>query len=227
MMSDDNKNNENNSPVEDDFDVGGGTDRLIRGEMLRYVDGHWATRDGISFPTGTQMLVIGTTQALQHWHDGMPIETITARPLPSVDDLNAAIPKEDWEDGLNGPRPPWVLQHVVYLIDPRDASTFTFINSTVGAAIAVERLTSKVRAMRLLRGAKVVPVVALDHRPMPTKFGQKLRPEFNIVEFRDLGCGGIENKQVPQLLPANDAKQIGKPVKPVTTAEELNDELPF
>jgi hypothetical protein len=215
--------------VEHDFDVNGQTDRLIQGTILRCVDGHWSDRDGVSFSTGTQMLVLGTTQAVQHWQDGVPVETILERPLPDVQLLNESVPEGQWEAGLDGdPRPPYVLQHVAYLLDPRDASLYTYLNSTKGAEIAVERLTQKVKSMRLLRGQKVSPVVKLDSKPMPTKFGQKMRPEFVIVDWRDLsGGGGLENKPAPQLPPAKGTEQIGKPVKPVTTKEELNDEIGF
>jgi hypothetical protein len=205
-------------PIEDDFDPGATNDRLIQGTIIRCVDGRWADRDGVSFPNGTQMLVLGTTKAVQRWQDKVPVETFTERPLPDIALLNEAVPKDQWEEGLNGPRPPYVLQHIAYLIDPRDASIYTFINSTTGAAIAVERLTQKVHSMRLLRGQKVSPIVKLDAKPMTTKFGQKMRPEFVIVDWRDLGCGGLGKKPAPQL---------GKPVKPVSVAEELNDELPF
>jgi hypothetical protein len=174
------------------------------------------------------MLVLGTTTALQHWSDGKPIETIATHPLPDVADLNAAIPENEWEPGLDGkPRPPWVLQHVVWLIDPRDASIYTFINSTAGAAIATEKLTSRVRSMRLLRGADVCPTIELRSVSMQTKHGKKARPEFAIVPdgWRLLGNGGDATAPLPATQPTAPA-QIGKPMKPVSLAEELNDSLP-
>ena len=81
--------------------------------------------------------------------------------------------------------------------------------------------------MRLLRGQKVSPIVKLESKPMTTKFGQKMRPEFTIADWRDLSSGLVENKPTLQLPLAKDAQQIGKPVKPVTIQEELNDELPW
>ena len=56
------------------------------------------------------------------------------------------------------PKGPWVLSHIVYLLNSVDASIFTFINSTIGAAIAVDRLKDRVKWMRQLRGEAVVPV---------------------------------------------------------------------
>jgi hypothetical protein len=214
----------------DDFDAGdGNTDRIIQGSIIKCIDGRWVDRDGVEFPAGTNMLALGTAEALQHFQDGTLIETITQKSFPNINELNRAIPTEQWDDGINGPRPPWSHQYIAYLLDPTDAATYTFINNTVGAQIAVGRLTEKVKWMRQLRGARVTPLVVLDHRPMPTKHGAvKQRPEFTITEWRDLGGGGlVENKPTPQLPPAQGTEQIGKPVKPVITAEALNDELPF
>jgi hypothetical protein len=62
---------------------------------------------------------------------------------------------------------------------------------------------------------------------MKTGYGPKPRPEFTIVDWRDLSSGLVETKPTPQLPPAHDNQQIGNPVKPTTTAEELNDKVPF
>jgi hypothetical protein len=54
---------------------------------------------------------------------------------------------------------------------------------------------------------------------MPTKNGVKQRPEFVVVEWRDLGTLATA-PTVPALEPP------GKPVEPVSLKEELNDEIP-
>ena len=86
-----------------------------------------------------------------------------------------------------------------------------------------------------------MPIVRLDSRPMKTKIGLKMRPEFTIVEWRDIGTTpGIEQKtpQIEQQKPAPDSTAAnsskpavktkpGKPVKPVTPQEELDDEILF
>jgi hypothetical protein len=106
---------------------------------------------------------------------------------------------------------------------------YTFVNGTIGARIAVERLQDKVKWMRALRGVNCAPLVRLDSKPMKTRFGQKMRPEFTIVEWRQIGGGGLQNEpaqQIEQRKP-DPAEQIGRPVKPVTTEEELNDRIRF
>ena len=55
------------------------------------------------------------------------------------------------------------------------------------ARIAIEQLDEKVATMRLLRGAHVVPVVKLSHRPMKTFVGMKHRPHFEILDFAKAG----------------------------------------
>jgi hypothetical protein len=160
------------------------------------------------------------TQALQLWRNKLPVETIIKQPgtsLPDIDELNSDIPREQWELGLNGPRPPWVKQRIVYLLNPDDGGELTFISTTTGAAIAFERLRDKVRNMRMLRGGQVVPVVELGSKPMQTKYGAKLRPEFVIVEWRNLGGPAIQT-QSPTL--------IGTKVEEPTYEEALDDCIP-
>jgi hypothetical protein len=173
---------------------------------------------------------------LQCWQDGLPSEVILKAPgkdLPDVDELNAKIPQEEWEDGLDGkPRPPWQHVWIAYLIRTTDAMMFTFLNSTTGARLAVQKLASQVNNMRVLRGANVVPIVKLSAKPMRTMFGEKMRPSFEIVDWRELASSEIQHQSARQSEhkqeKANPAtSEVGKPVKSVTTAEALNDEIPF
>jgi hypothetical protein len=227
-------------------------DRVIQGTILRCIDGHWSDRDGRNFPPGMQLLALATTELLQHWQDEKPIETIIkvpGRPLPSVNSLNAKIPESEWETNeLTGePRPPWQLSHVVYLLDKDTAEKFTYLNSTIGARIAVENLRDKVRWMRTMRGERVVPIVELANAPMKTKFGQKLRPDFRIASWVELGVDikPIAEQPEPKALPSDEQKRAAgfipeghtggrtkreggmKSVKPVSTAEAINDENPY
>jgi len=198
------------------------SERLIRGSILRCVDGKWADALGIAPPE--RLVALGTTQALQCWSGGKPTDTVMARPgepLPNVDELNAQVPQEEWEVGLDGkPRAPWVRQYVAYFLDPLSAEAYTFLNGTFGAKIAVERLADRVANMQRLRGGNALPVVKLEARPMKTKFGTKQRPEFTIVEWREIGGTGEEVKAI-------EHQPIGKPVKAPTASEELNDEIPW
>jgi len=237
--------------------------RLIQGVLLKCVDGRWTDGDGLTPPTN--LVVIGVDRALRCWgadHELLDYEIERlGEPLPDVDDLNGQIPKEEWTTGLDGePRPPWERCVRALLLDPEKASVFTFINSTVGARIAVERLEDRIKWMRALRGADVVAIVQLDSRPMKTSFGQKMRPEFTIGAWREFSArhafpqiehqkaetealgarlqdantegqnrAGFRDGVVEDTLKAPEKKAkatIGKPVKPVTLSEEMDDGIP-
>jgi len=200
------------------------SDKLIQGEILKNVDGFWSLKDGTTFPPNKKMIALATTMAVQRWQDQTPIEIITKQPgvpLPDVGELNAGIPEKEWEVGLDGkPRPPYQKVWVTYLLDPQDASIYTFLNGTKGAEIAVEKLKERVKWMQTLRGSAVVPVVELSSKPMKTKYGVKQRPEFKVDEWRDLGA--------LQAAPAQPAlEHMGKPVKEPSLKEEMGDEVPW
>jgi len=217
--------------------------RVIQGVILKCVDGRWEDKDGLTPPD--TLLAMGTARCAQCWKEQQPVDTVVEtadEPLPDVDDLNAQIPVEDWEKGLDGkPRPPWQVQYIVYLLNADTGDVWTFINSTTGARIAYERLKDRFQWMRQLRGNSIAPIVKLDSRPMKTAFGTKLRPEFTVLEWRDLGGGSpgtlqIEHQGAPvtedaratsaPAAPPEQQKKVGKPVKPITLLEELNDDLP-
>jgi hypothetical protein len=112
--------------------------RLLEGTKIKCIDGRWSADD---LPLPDPLLVVGYTRGLQCWKDGQLLDELDERrdgPLPDVDELNAQIPQEEWEPGLDGkPRPPWSLVYVVYLVDPDSAELYTFINSTFGASLAM------------------------------------------------------------------------------------------
>jgi hypothetical protein len=206
------------------------SERLIHGSLLKCVDGRWSTQD-VPDMTGHQLLALSTAKAIQRWQNKEPeIIVDSGTGLPDVDELNATIPRTQWELGLDGqPRPPWQREYAVYLLDVSDASIYTFANGTVGARIAWERLVDRVSWMRALRGAAVFPLITLDSRPMKTQFGTKLRPEFSITDWRDLGStGNPALESTPQrAIEGKTAAPVGKPVKAPTTAETLDDDIPF
>jgi hypothetical protein len=96
---------------------------------------------------------------------------------------------------------------------------FTFINSTVGARIAIERLKDRVRMMRVLRCEKVYAIAELGAKPFPTRHGLKQRPEFIILDWCILGG--------PTAASAPAIAQLIQPMEAVSLKEELNDEIGF
>jgi hypothetical protein len=201
-------------------------DRVIVGVMTRCVDGQW-TGDGMPIPKDTRLLALATTMVLQHWQDETPIETIRAKPGQSYtalvdlrDDLNSKIDESTWETGMDGsPRPPWVLSFIVYMLNPVTAEKFTYVNSTIGARIAVADLKDKVASMRAIKGEHVIAEVELASKPMKTKFGQKIRPHFDVVGWKTFDTG-----HKPAQLESPRGIQ---PVEPPTLGEEIKDEISF
>jgi hypothetical protein len=227
---------ENKLPTIFDDDDDDYSDRLLQGGRAKWVDKVW-TLNSVPPREEDRFLGTGTGFALQSWIDGLP-EVILKEPgksLPDPDVLNAAIPKEQWPIGkFSGePEGPWKIVAFAYLLRLHDAARFTHINSTWGTRICVRSIRDRMRDMGKLRGVSVFPVVRLTSIPMPSKkFPGRFRPEFEVIEFRDFREIGGGGQSVPQIeAPKGGAggatEQIGKPVKPVTVQEELDDSIPF
>jgi hypothetical protein len=206
--------------ADDNFGAPATDDRIIQGVLLRCVDGNWYDRD--KRPVPSKLLALTTFTVVQFWRNQKPDpeKTIDSRvsALPDDDEIkamNAAIPEKEWEDGINGKRPPWQRSEIVYLLDEATAQKYTFASNTAGARIAVEHLRDRVRSKRMLnRGAKLLPIVELAKAPMKTRHGvSKLRPDFKVAEWCVIGGG----KTAPLI----------EHVKPPTPAEELDDTIPF
>jgi hypothetical protein len=187
------------------------SDRLIRGDLLKFNEAKWNTDEGDKF------LVVDMFAVVQRWENNKPIETITARPLPDVDELNASVPKDEWEHAINGPKPPYQHQRGLYLVRPSDGAVYTYVTGSIGGRIAIQNIASRIATTRKLRGTSgLLPLVSLGSKPMKTKYGTRARPDFVIEEWRLAGDA---------TQPVEKAANIA--LKPPTVAEELNDEIMF
>jgi hypothetical protein len=199
---------------------GGLRQRLLRGTSLKWneVNGY-LDRNGVQ-PVEGPYLLWGMEHGYQRWADRTLVDEIIDKPLPDLKQLNGAIPKSEWEPGLDGyPRPPYSHQYCVHLLDPNDGQFFTLMNSTVGMKMLWESLAERWEVMRHLRGADVIAVVNLATRPFKTtKWGIKYRPDLKILEWRKPGGGGGDRlagpvAPTPQLPTASSA-----PPAPVQTS---------
>jgi hypothetical protein len=211
----------------DSFSEDGGSDRLLQGSRVPCVDGVWTfAKGGTVIPKDKRFLVLGTAEAQQHWEDGQLVEERIKKPnapfLETVDELNAQIPQDRWEEGLNGPRAPWSHVFAVYLLDLTEGAIYTAMNSTTGMAAATRELKEKVKWMRALRGQTVNPIVTLGSQ-LHSKKWKKLRPSFEPVEWRNLGTPA----QSPALLAPHPDTSPGVKVEEPTLAEQMNDEVPW
>ena len=194
-------------------------DRFLRGTFAKWNETSGWTADGLPLPQ--TMLVFDYTTVLQKWRNGHA-EVKTTHPLPDPNELNAKIPMSEWELDLNGkPTPPWKLNYVVYLVDGTiTGAIFTFSNHTYGAKIMYERLEEQIAMTRMLRGEYVFPIVRLEKRPMPTRYGLKTRPHLQPIHWRAPGGGSKPTSVTPQ------TPKIGGPTTPTTASTPTTPTTP-
>jgi hypothetical protein len=181
---------------------------------IKFIDGR-VSANGQPVPQDAEFIALRCEQIGRHFPAEGGIEMFTiddAHPISLIDELNNAIPREDWRTGLSGaPEEPWKLCDIVYLVREIDGATFRMTNSTRGMAIACENLVNQVRTIRRIRGADLLPVVKIGSAPMKTRQGIKMRPSFDIVRW--LGS--------PTTQPMLESK-------PAPTATEIvDDAIPF
>ena len=129
-------------------------------------------------PPPETMIVIAVDEALQKWQGKKPVEVIRDKPLPDVNTLNEATDKNTWEIGLdNKPKPPWVHSYLVVLARSGDGDDLTAAKICAGRGHHYACVAGSPRRA----GGE------LTHRPMKTFVGMKQRPEFEIVDWRQLG----------------------------------------
>jgi hypothetical protein len=195
-------------------------DHVEKGVTLKFTH-TWETRDGAPAPVGAPLLLVKTTRAVRDWRP--PITTIMQQPgveLPDVDELNAKIPQEEWQLGLDGqPRPPWVKLFIAYLLNIRDAAFYNFANSTIGARLAVTTLEERRAWMSALQGRDVMPLVKLADRPFPTRFGERRAPDFTITGWRQWKDGVLR-------ITDSEASNLTE-VEPIPLGEMMKDEVVF
>jgi hypothetical protein len=191
------------TPREPDDDGFNGSLGLFRSNnYLRWTDtAGWTDRDGLAPPS--PMLVLAVDEALQRWKDKKQ-ELIREKPLPDIEQLNAAIPQSEWELGKDGKLHAWEHVVIVCLINPATGRSYRYTAATVGAHIAYDELREAVMGMRALRGANVFPVVNLGEKPWNTSFGLRKRPYFDIIDFQTPGgtAPAVPAKSAPPQLSA-------------------------
>src|SRR5262245_57952961 len=199
--------------------------RLLRGTLLKWTENTgWLDRDGVR-PADGPYLLWGLEEGLQCWPNQTVVAQNNVQPLLDLNELNGSIPHAQWEAGLDGhPRPPYVHQYAIYLLDPKDGQFYTLINSTVGMRMLWESLSERWEVMRHLRGPNVVAVVSLSDRPFRTvKWGIKHRPDLKILEWRKTGDGGPDKlagpttPQLPPSEPAGATSALSAPSTPAAT----------
>jgi hypothetical protein len=182
---------------------------MIQGRMLRFKNDDFLIDKTEYMEPGTKLVAVKAVMAWVKWADKKPVETrITAkghehpyrRDLPDQD-------KDKWEKGLDGNKAdPFKDTRFLYLINPANAERFTFTSDTYGGLQAFGELKEAIRLYRRVNPG-AVPVVSPVATDMPTKFGTKKRPKFEIVDWH-----------VPQ------KREEPTPVAPNS---DMDDDIPF
>jgi hypothetical protein len=238
------------------FSFGLSGDRLIRGTFARWNEtSGWTDRDGLPLPT--TVFVIGYTTVLQKWKcQKAEVISTHPLPDPDALNTAIPVSEWEL-DPAGKPTPPWKPTYVIYFIDLNTGALFTYANSTFGAMLAYNNLEEQIGVMRILRGEHALPIVRLEKRPMKTQYGMKTRPHLQIIDWRAPGGGGPKlapQSPPPQLTgpaaaptptaptapaaarapaptpPTPSTSAVldhTKPVKPVTVAELVADEIPW
>jgi hypothetical protein len=216
--------------VADGFDTVPDESRgVIRGEIVRYLDGHYVI--GKTEPAdGRELVVTGVTTAWVKWRgkEGKHRITEPGQYHPERDELGD-LDQSNWEIGLDDrPKDPWQDTRYLYLVDPRTGEEFTFITASAGGRKAVGDLASQIRNFRQ-GNPGAVPVARLESTTWKTKFGVKPRPSFKII--------GWKRGRAEQVVNSNDTKKLAAPrvqdddVPPfedfVPEPEKIDDEIPF
>src|SRR5262249_33079612 len=125
----------------------------------------------------------------------------------------------EWDIGLDGrPRKPWARTYVIYMVNLKNGTLYTYANNTFGAMLCYTNLEEQVAVIRMLRGEHVFPIVQLDRRPMKTTFGIQTRPHLEIIDWRAPkgGDGSLVASPSPPQLPPAAAKAAIPEAPPAT-----------
>jgi hypothetical protein len=202
---------------------------LIRGSRVAFTNtAEWEiATDGDVIEPDVKLIVVDIIRTAVKWGVSAdkkpPEQTIVippGQPFPDIAAMNDAIPKDQWRQGPAGLQGPWQAQQLVVMIEPQSMNTFTYVTSTIGGGIAVRDLVDKVKMMRRYRG-QVSPIVTLADTLFKTRFGERRRPSFHIVDW--IRMGGDEPQQAALPAPSPPSDSSTAPVieaKPEPVKEE-------
>jgi hypothetical protein len=204
----------------DDLPDDSGT--LLRGAIIKFNSGEFISEkrrlDGDETWAVTGVLALWVL-----WGDRAPLQYDLAKPGHGLSDRNELghLDPERWPLGLDGrPQDPWRDSRYVYLVNTRSAADATFTTDTIGGRRGVSELRNSIANVRLAQPG-AIPIVKLISLPMPTKFGIKTRPGFEVLDWK------VPDRIVP--IP-NRAPVIMQPAQaslPQPSQPDLDDEIPF
>jgi len=195
-------------------------ERLIKGQLVKFADWRWTVgKEKEVIAPGRRFLALATIALWQRWEDGKAVENIIREPgrrLPERDELSHQDESE-WPLFGDDPQDPWQSTRLVYLVDPKTQEDFTFSTSSYGGRNAVATLGDQTTRMRMVHG-DAVPIVELEAREMPTKYGSKSKPFFKVVGWRTSDTERVIERDVTP----KEAKRLVSQHE----RDAMNDEIP-
>jgi hypothetical protein len=196
---------------------------VIRGVLVRFADWRFtAGKQATPIPDGTKLIALATVALWQRWKGGKVVQSIpreAGKYLPARETLEF-LDEAEWEKGPDDkPQDPWANTRLIYFVHPTSAALYTFSTRSGGGRSAVSALAGAIKRMRAAH-PNAVPVVELRAEEMPTKYGRKSKPKFEIVDWKFSDT----DETVPverQLTAADD--DFGNGV----VDHNLNDEIAF
>jgi hypothetical protein len=237
-------------------DDGPSSKRVIRGTLVRWTEAKgWLDRDGLPVPE-VMLVIGQFVALRRWQNKKPSYKTEHPLPDPELLNSTIPIAEwEIGLDGKPA-KPWAYLYGFYLLDCSAAGTLYTFAHDSAGTKVCFLNLEEQIVITRMMRGANVYPRVHLEKRPFKTNYGWTTRPHLQILDWRALGGGAPVVSSTPPLLgptteaavlpaaeptaapmtappappstPASAATILDhtQPVKPVTVAELVADELP-
>lgn len=170
-----------------------GSDEPPRQDMgikLKYIDPKWYDPDENEFRE--PLIVLDVLRRAQKWIDGMPVDTIVAKPgepFPDVAALNAKCPQSEWRDAFGKWVGPWQNEHVVLFFHEITMVGYWWPSplDTIGSAICVREIVKLTERKRRITQQPMYAEVELTRTFMNTDYGGLERPQLKVKGWKPLG----------------------------------------
>jgi hypothetical protein len=199
---------------------------LFPGTRIKFSrESEWEINDEPLDPA-LRLLLNDVKRIITRWgHDKRPAEKPVVlepgEPWPDVKAWNEALPRSEWVAGFNGPQGPWRPTQIVHFLDPRSMRQFHWADDTTGGKIAIRDIVGSITKMRRFRPG-AMPVVEFSTTYMPTAYGGRQRPHFEIHNW--IAMPGEEPQ--PAALPAPAAEPASSAGPPIIEAEPVVEAAP-